>query len=287
MAQAPDAKERSSPPGPAELARLLPPAGPPATVAQTIAEIDFAARAARVEDRPYVVLNMASTVDGRATISGRSGSIGNAADRELFHGLRAEVDAVMAGAETIRVERYGRIIREPATRRARSARSLRAEPLACIVSSHVALAPDTPLLREPDAHVVVITPSSSSLPGAAARVDYIRTAHDGELDLHRALGELRERFAVHTLLCEGGPHLNVELLLAGLVDELFLSFSPLLVGGAEELRILAGPEFSSPLELELLSAFENGSQLLLRYAVCPSVDARVSRETTPSSSVAS
>ena len=53
---------------------------------------------------------MASTVDGRASIGGRSGAIGNRADRELFHALRASVDAVMAGAGTVRVERYGRII---------------------------------------------------------------------------------------------------------------------------------------------------------------------------------
>ncbi|MEA2403974.1 MAG: hypothetical protein QOE08_621, partial [Thermoleophilaceae bacterium] len=43
-------------------------------------------------DRPYVVLNMVATLDGRVTIAGRSGPIGNAADRELFHALRTQVD---------------------------------------------------------------------------------------------------------------------------------------------------------------------------------------------------
>ncbi len=54
---------------------------------------------------------MVSTADGRASIAGRSGPIGNRADRELFHGLRTAVDAVMAGAGTVRAERYGRIVR--------------------------------------------------------------------------------------------------------------------------------------------------------------------------------
>src|SRR5205085_2515837 len=72
------------------------------------------------DDRPYLALNMVATADGRVTVGGRSGPIGNEADRALFHELRAQVDAVMAGAGTVRTERYGRIVRDP-DRRARRA----------------------------------------------------------------------------------------------------------------------------------------------------------------------
>lgn len=221
--------------------------------------------------RPYVILNMVSTVDGRASIGGRSGAIGDRADRVLFHALRASVDGVMAGAGTIRVERYGRIIASEAGRARRVQRGLSEEPLACIVSGQLSLPPDTPLLAEPAARVVILTPSAASVTGAAAQIDYIRAGHDGRLDLPRALGELSERFGVRTLLCEGGPHLNAELLQAGLVDELFLSLAPKLAGGGdvsgESLRILAGSEFEQPLELELLGVLEHESHLFLRYAV--------------------
>jgi riboflavin biosynthesis pyrimidine reductase len=102
-------------------------------------------------------------------------------------------------------------------------------------------------------------------------VQYVRAARDGELDLGLAMRELRERFDVRTLLCEGGPHLNSQLLLAGLVDELFLSLAPKLAGGedatGEALRILAGAAFAEPAELELLGVLENQSHLFLRYAV--------------------
>jgi riboflavin biosynthesis pyrimidine reductase len=233
--------------------------------------------------------NMVSTVDGRASIDGRSGPIAGPADRQLFHALRTPVDAVMAGAGTMRVERYGRIIRDEPRRRLRRERGLGEEPLACIVSRSLALPPDLPLLAEPEAHVVVLTPSDAKLPASAARVDYIRAASDGELDLPRALSELRSRFAVELLLCEGGPHLNCELLSAGLVDELFLSLSPKLAGGdppdGEMLRIVAGREFEEPLELDLLGALEHDSHLFLRYGV--SARERVSRATTSSSSLAS
>jgi riboflavin biosynthesis pyrimidine reductase len=228
--------------------------------------------------RPHVILNMVSTVDGHATLDGRSGPLSDSADRALFHALRLAVDAVMAGAATVRVERYGRIIPDASRRQARVARGLREEPFACIVSGRLALGDEIPLLAEPAARVVILTQSSASLPpdAAAAEVDYIRTARDGQLDLPAALAELRTRFGVHTLLCEGGPHLNAQLLRAGLVDELFLSLSPLLAGGAppnrnpahpEALRILAGPELSPPVALRLLGVLEHDSGLFLRYGV--------------------
>jgi riboflavin-specific deaminase-like protein len=261
----------------AVFARLLPP-GAPQSPAEFVDSIDLPSRAEAVAPRPYVVVNMIATVDGRASLAGRSGSLSNGADRQLFHALRAAVDGVLVGAGTIRAERYGRMIRDPAARRRRTERGLSEEPLAFIVSGHLSLAPDTPLLDESASKVVVVTHSTASLTGVAADVDYVRAARDGSLDLPRALAELRERYGVRTLLCEGGPHLNAELLLAGLVDELFLSISPKLAGGedvtGESLRIIAGRELDEPLELDLLSVLENESHLFLRYAVAGQAPAR-------------
>jgi len=278
-------------PEPKPLFKPLLPAGDPADAAQIADGLNLQARARSVGERPYTILNMASTVDGRASIGGRSGAIGDRADRELFHALRASVDAVMAGAGTVRVERYGRIIPDASTRRRRVQSGLGDEPLACIVSGRVSLAADTPLLAESQARVVIVTPSASSLPQTAAQVEYVRAGRDGQLDLPAAMAELSARFSVRTLLCEGGPHLNGQLLLAGLVDELLLSFSPKLAGGedatGEALRIVAGAQFRRPLQLELLSVLESGSTLFLRYGVRASAPERVSRETIPSSSLAS
>ena len=270
--------------------RLLPPGGP-VTVEEVIQGLRLRERAEGAAQRPYVMLNMVSTVDGRASIGGRSGPLGGRGDRELFHGLRGGVDAVMAGAGTVRAERYGRIIPEEARRRARLERGLSEEPLACIVSGRLSLPGDIPLLAEPAARVLIVTPSAASLPESAAHVDYLRAGRDGQLDLPLALADLRERFAVGTVLCEGGPHLNSQLLVAGLVDELFLSLAPKLAGGqdptGEALRILAGAELDHPVELTLLGALESESHLFLRYAVDASAPERVSAETMRKSSLAS
>jgi riboflavin-specific deaminase-like protein len=268
---------------PLTLRRLLPP-GAPASVEEIVEGLRLSDRAAVPAMRPYVMLNMVSTVDGRASIGGRSGALGNRADRELFQALRRAVDAVMVGAGTVRAERYGRIIPDEAARRRRRERGLSEEPLACIVSASLALSQDIPLLAERAARLVIVTAAQASLPAVGAHVEYVRVQRDGAVDLPAALGALRERFGVRTLLCEGGPHLNCQLLLAGLVDELFLSLSPQLAGGdpatGRALRILAGAELESPAKLELLGALESDSQLFLRYGVCAPASERRSGETT-------
>lgn len=232
---------------------------------------------------------MVASADGRATLTGRSAPLSSSADRALFHGLRAAVDGVLVGAGTVRKERYGRMIPNAATRRTRLQRGLEEEPLACIVSGRLALDEDIPLLSEPAARVALVTASPASLPASAAQLHYVRTEREGRLDLEAAMVELSERFGVQSLLCEGGPHLACQLVGAGLVDELFLSLSPLLAGGepagGEALRILAGAELDPPVELELLGVLGNDSCLFLRYGVLSR--GRVSRETMPSSSLAS
>src|SRR2546421_5403393 len=72
------------------------------------AELGLTARAEGLR-RPYVVANMVSSVDGRATLGGRTKELSSEADRHLFHALREQVDAVMAGTGTIGLERYGPI----------------------------------------------------------------------------------------------------------------------------------------------------------------------------------
>jgi riboflavin-specific deaminase-like protein len=251
------------------LSRLLPP-GPPATVERVVEELGLSELAAGTAERPYVLLNMIGTADGRASIGGRSGALGGQADKQLFHGLRTAVDAVMAGAGTVRAERYRRLVRDERRRQIRRERGLAEEPLACVVSKRLQLPPDIPLLSEDGARVVVITPSTETVSDLGAEVDYIRAERSGALDLSDALAQLRERLHVRTLLCEGGPHLNSQLLAAGLVDELFLSLSPLLAGddpAGEALRIVAGSSFQPPVALELVAAFEHDSHLFLRYRV--------------------
>ena len=223
--------------------------------------------AARDRDRPRVALNMIESIDGRAEVDGRSGGLGNPTDRTLFHGLRSIADAVLVGGSTARAENYGRIIRDPDVRRARTRAGLAPEPLAVIVTRSGALPHDLPLLREPEARVVVVTGASApELTGVAAHVRYVRSGDDGA-DLGAALRELHDECGVRAVLSEGGPRLAGMLLTDGRLDELFLSFAPLLAGGEDPVTILRCPPLDPPVPAELATVHQDGSRLFLRYRI--------------------
>src|SRR3954466_3589873 len=215
-------------------------------------------------DRPYLVLNMVSTLDGRITIDGRSGAIGGAADRELFFGLRTQGDAVMVGAGTIRTERYGRIVRKPERRAKRAAEGLEPDPLAVIVSARLRVPPALPLLQDEHSTVAICTASADELPETPAEVHYLRHPADIDLELRPLLERLRTEFGVRSILCEGGPSLNESLIREGLVDELFLSIAPKLAGGPPPPVPPRDPRDEPPLT-QLVSLYEHEGHLFGRY----------------------
>jgi 5-amino-6-(5-phosphoribosylamino)uracil reductase len=117
--------------------------------------------------RPYLVLNMLTTVDGRVTLDGRAGPIGNDADRELFDRMRTLTDAVMVGANTATVEGYHRLVSNPLRRKERADRGLSPDPLAVLVSARLSVPATLPLLQDPGSRVVIITASNSPLVGGS------------------------------------------------------------------------------------------------------------------------
>ena len=214
-------------------------------------------------ERPYLVLNMVTTADGRATIGGRSGPIGNEADQDLFHALRTRVDAVMVGAGTLRAENYGRLVRKPERREARSGAGLAPDPLAVIVSGRLDLPDDLPLLHEPEQEVLVATFSDRELEAAAA-IEYLRF-DGGVVDIPRLLRELRER-GIRSVLCEGGPTLNAELLRAGGVDELFHCIAPKLAGEPDAPTMVTGV-LHETVTMKLVWLLESDGHLFARFSL--------------------
>ena len=211
-------------------------------------------------ERPFVALNMVASADGRATLAGRTAPMSGAADRELFHALRAAADGILVGAGTVRTERYGRVTKTPELRARREAAGLDPEGVAVLVSASLGLPPDLPLLQEPESHVIVITTAEGELEGVAARVDYIRE------DLPSALRRLRAEHGIRSLLCEGGPTLNGTLFAEGLVDELFVTVANTVAGTGEDLTIVAGDPLPAPVGLGLVSVHESEGHVFLRYA---------------------
>ncbi len=247
---------------PVVLTRLLPDGGAQLTAEALVAQLTPWELA--TAERPHVALNMVQTSDGRAAVAGRTAPISSAADRQLFHALRTRVDAVLVGAGTVRVERYGRIVPDAARREQRRRAGLEPDPLAIVVSGSLHLPADLPLLQDRDSRVVVVTASERSLPDVPAQVGYVRVAGG---DLRAALVKLRRAHGVRAILCEGGPTLNAALVAGRLVDELFLTTVPLLAGGAGSLSIVDGALAGAPSRMSLRWLFEHDSELFARYVL--------------------
>jgi riboflavin-specific deaminase-like protein len=234
-------------------------------LAEAYASLELPAKAP--PGRPYVVANMVMTADGRAALGGRTKALSSDTDRELFHRLREQVDAVMAGVATIAIENYGPLVRDAERRERRRAAGLEPVPLAVTASRSLELPVDAPLFADPDSPVVVLTNSTGEAPPAPGVV--IERQRNDMLDLSVGMAALRERHGVRALLLEGGPTMLAAMTEARLVDELFLSLAPVLAGATGEPAILEG-SVGDPAGLEILSTLHDEGHLFLRYRLEPS-----------------
>jgi 2,5-diamino-6-(ribosylamino)-4(3H)-pyrimidinone 5'-phosphate reductase len=242
------------------------------------------------EARPYVLINMISSLDGKVAVGGKAGSLGGPVDRTVMRTLRAQADAVMVGAGTLRAEKLTLAVPEDRAR-ARKARGLKPQPLAVVATTtgNVPLeenllgpSPDNLLIfasaETPQEHLgtlssyasveVVPEEKTTNTPETAGSSRTERSA--SRLDLARALATLKKRHAVDVLLVEGGPALNHALVSSGLADELFLTLAPRLLGGEMPgaLTILEGPSLTPhKTEPKLISIHISGEELFLRYTL--------------------
>jgi riboflavin-specific deaminase-like protein len=215
------------------------------------------------EDRPFVFLNMVESVDGRAAIGGHSHALGSETDTLLLGELRTLADAVLIGSGTLRAEGYGRLVGNPERVARREAAGRAPTPPAVLLSRSLDLPWDAGLFAAAGQPVLICTGSDADPPDVAAPLELIRLADPSPA---AALRELRGR-GIRALLCEGGPTLNRALLAAGLVDELFLTLSPLLAGNAEAPRIVEGADLPEPLGLALEWVLHDDDELYLRYRI--------------------
>ena len=242
--------------------RVIPACGP-TTLAAELAALDLVSLAR--DERPYVVSNFVLTLDGEATIRGSAGPIGSEVDTSLLVGLRTRGDALMIGAGTMRVERYGRPLPDPAKRERREREGLAHEPLMVLVSARLDLPWDAPLFTEGSGRVLICTSSEAEPPQTATSLRVLR--HPDGVDLPALLRHLRMERGVRALLSEGGPRLHAGLIDAGVVDELFVTHAPKLAGGGGPGLVSGLPEAERPLELVSLLHEEETGELFARYRV--------------------
>lgn len=190
----------------------------------------------------WLRLNLVQSANGSAQGSdGTSDTLSSGADRAVLGAIRSLADVVLVGAQTLRAE--GCLL----PRRGRLA--------VLTASGELGTASAAP--SRPGSRVLVLGPASaedrSRATLTAAEVDFVALSGTDRVDPADAIDALRARGA-ESIVCEGGPGLAAQLIEAGLVDELCLSFSPKLAPGLPVL----GDAPARDLELAALLADDAG-----------------------------
>jgi len=223
-----------------------------------------------------------STLDGSVTLGNVSGGLGGPADLRALARVRDACDVILVGAGTVRDESYPPYPGGAERQRRRAAKGLAPRPPVAMVTRTGSLPEGHPLVADPDDPPIVIVTAADEdrartalAPTPAGPAIRWIVAGREQLDWHVALAGLAD-LGLARISCEGGPSINGALLDADLIDEVFLTLAPTLVGG-DGLRLTRTSTAAQRHELTLVSVLAHGSELLLRYrradAVASSADA--------------
>ncbi len=207
------------------------------------------------QKRPYGLLKMASTIDGRiATREGGPEAISCQTSREYVMRLRANVGlaggAILVGANTFRMDN------PKLTARVEGGKS----PLAVVVTSHLpgpdkdaylinfrpeetvfftskeqAMSPEAMWLQARGTHVFGVGPSIYQEGSYTTDSRYV-----GNLHLREIYSILWEKFHCPYVLCEGGGTIAFSLLKAGLVDIFHFIVAPYVLGDKQAQSVFTG-----------------------------------------------
>lgn len=212
----------------------------------------------------HLRLNFVASLDGAVEVGGRSGPLGGPADRAAFMAMRAVADVVMVGAGTARAESYGPVRLAADVQDRRRTRGQRPRPPLAVITARGDLDPGARMF-EPDRDVIIYTTERV----AAGRADLREVAEVvpcgvGVVDVAEVVAHLRGR-GLGRILCEGGPALTRSLFEADLVDEMCLTFSPVMAGEGNH-RLSEGWRGEAA-RFQLHALMEGDGMVLTRYSV--------------------
>jgi 2,5-diamino-6-(ribosylamino)-4(3H)-pyrimidinone 5'-phosphate reductase len=215
---------------------------------------------------------MAMTADGKIASANRAvSSFGSKADREHLLELRAQADAVMAGARTVDLNPVNLGPGPERFRKLRLRNGLAEYNLRVIVSGSGSIDPKAKIFRRRFSPIIIL--ASSQIPKRRLRLletlaDEVRICGEKEIDFPAALRWLKSKWNVERLLCEGGGEVNGALFQVGLVDELHLTLCPKILGGRNAPTIAEGENparLTAAQPMRMISSRRVGDESFLVY----------------------
>lgn len=220
--------------------------------------------------RPYTVLSCAISMDGYLDdASPRRLVLSNEADLDRVDAVRADSDAILVGATTIRRDDPRLLVRDPDRIAARRAAGRTAHPVKVTVTADGDLDPTARFFTLGEHHKLVYA-ASATTERTRDRLGDAATVIDGgdPIAMGRVSADLHER-GVGSLLVEGGGCVLTQFLAGDLADELHLVVAPFLVGDPRASRFVGEGTYpwSADRPARLLESRGIGDVVLVRYAL--------------------
>lgn len=217
--------------------------------------------------RPYLLLSVATSLDGYIDDTGPDRLLlSNSEDFDRVDAVRAESDAILIGAGTLRADNPRLLVNSAERRAHRASRGLPEYPLKVTLSASGNLDPDAKFWHHGDRKLVYSTDAGATKLreqlGELADIVALGT----DIDFGRLLDDLGDRDVQH-LMVEGGGHIHTALLSQGLADELQLAIAPTIVGDPEAPKFLHPAHYpgSPTRRMTLIETRTIGDVALLRY----------------------
>ena len=225
-------------------------------------------------DRPYVIVNMVSSVDGRITVEGTERGLGSPRDQRLMRELRVHADVTLNGASTLRASGTSSRLGDAALEDLRVARGKPRTPIATILSRTGDLPLNKLFFTARDFEAVVYLSDDApddrvrAVEATGRRLVRLPAADE----IRTMLTHMHDDLGARLLLVEGGPTINGQLFDLGCVDEFFLTLGGVIVNGnvlKPPVESDRAPSIAALTHLELVSATPNGEtdEVYLRYRV--------------------
>ena len=221
-------------------------------------------------ERPYTILSCGVSLDGYlGAASPERLVLSNEADLQRVDEVRADVDAILVGAATVRHDNPRLLVRGAALRERRRLSGLVESPVKVTVTRSARLDPRGNFFTTGESEKLVYC-ARRSVSRARAGLGSVATVVDGgdPVDLRDVVQDLGRR-GVRRLMVEGGGRIHTQFLTADLADELHLVIAPFFVGDPQAPRFVGEGSFPwhPGNRAHLAETRQMGDVVLLRYVL--------------------